>query len=76
MTELNFDCFNKYGYMVIKSAFSKETAELCRLKMWDQIKITHGVDRHDQSTWVPKVLSDKIWTRQDGLPWANVFTEK
>ena len=75
-TPEDIDCFNKYGYVVVKNAFSRVTAELCREKMWDHIKITNGVDRHDQSTWIPKVRSDKIWHRKDGAPWANVFTEK
>ena len=72
----DFDSFNKYGYMVIKNAFSKETAALCRDKMWTHIKGTHGVDRLDQSTWIPKVLSDKMWTEQDGIPWSEVFTTR
>ena len=72
----DFNSFIKYGYFVVKNAFSKETAQLCRDIMWDHIKVTDGVDRYDQSTWPSKVLTDKVWIQGDGVPWENVFTDR
>lgn len=73
---LDFDCFSKYGYTVIKQAFSKETAALCRDKVWEHIRKYHGVCRQDTSTWVPKVSLDKVWMEHEGPPWNSVFTMK
>ena len=73
---LDIETFNNYGYMVIKNAFSKKTAEMCREKVWEYMSNSHGVLRKDQSTWVPKVSLDKVWMESDGEPWQDVFTEK
>lgn len=51
----NTNTFGKYGYMLIKNAFSKETAEQCKEKIWDYMKESDGIDRYDQSTWTFKV---------------------
>ena len=72
----DFDCFSKYGYVVIKQAFSKETAVLCRDIVWEHMSTYHKVNRQDTSTWVPKVSLDKVWMESEGAPWKSVFTSK
>ena len=72
----DIDTFNKYGYLVVKNAFTKMTADLCRDKVWEFMGESHGVYREDQSTWVPKVSLDKVWMESDGTPWEDVFTDK
>jgi hypothetical protein len=72
----DFDCFRKYGYVVIKQAFSKETAALCKDRVWEHMSTYHGVCRQDASTWVPKVSLDKVWMENEGAPWKSVFTLK
>ena len=72
----DIDTFNKFGYLVIKNAFSKKTAALCRDKVWEYIGDSHGVYREDQSSWVPKVSLDKVWMESDGAPWQDVFTDR
>ena len=76
LSPLDLSSFNKYGYVVIKSAFSNETASLCRDEVWELMSKSDGVDRHDQATWVPKVSLDKVWVAEDGAPWENIFTDK
>lgn len=70
------DCFSKYGYAVIKQAFSKETAARCRDKVWEHMNIHNGVSREDASTWLPKVSLDRVWMEDEGAPWKSVFTLK
>ena len=72
----DIDTFNTCGYLVVKNAFSKKTAALCREKVWEHMGESHGVYREDQSSWVPKVSLDRVWMKSDGTPWQDVFTDK
>lgn len=74
--QTNLNTFEKYGYMLVKNAFSKETASLCRDEVWKYLEGIEGVDRNDMSTWPLKSSIDKVWNARDGEPWSNVFTEK
>jgi hypothetical protein len=75
-SSMDFTTFEKYGYMLVKHAFSKKTASLCRNEVWKYLEINEGINRNDMSTWPLKSAIDKIWTANDGEPWNNVFTEK
>lgn len=68
--------FSKYGYMVVKNAFSAETAALCRDIVWEHMAEHHNVVRHDMSTWPHKVSLDQVWMKEDGDAWRGVFTPK
>jgi hypothetical protein len=72
----DFATFEKYGYMVVKNAFSKQTASLCRDEIWKYLEVIDGINRNDMSTWPLKSSIDKVWTATDGEPWNNVFTNK
>ena len=75
MNDLHFR-FERDGYVVIKDAFDKQIAGTCRQVIWDIMKHDLSIDPYDFATWQKKVSLDKIWTKEDGYPWSEIFTAK
>ena len=76
LSSSDLNSFNEYGYMVVKNAFSEETAASCRDIVWEHMTEYHNVIRHDVSTWPHKVSLDQVWMKEDGDAWRGVFTPK
>lgn len=65
--------FLKYGYVCMKQAFSKETANACRNLLWERMK-DEGIQRSDPSTWIKKLPLGEVYGLDSQPPWKDVFT--
>jgi hypothetical protein len=70
------DCsrFCEDGYLYLPNAFSSSTAMECRQLLWDSLEKEQGIRREDPLTWKKKTSLPKIFTKEDGKPWDEVYS--
>ncbi|OQS06220.1 hypothetical protein THRCLA_01738 [Thraustotheca clavata] len=69
------DFFIEHGYVLLKKAFSTETAAACREFLWERLE-KDGLNRHDSLTWPEKHWISESYDKNTGDPWTNVITPR
>ncbi|EQC36907.1 hypothetical protein SDRG_05735 [Saprolegnia diclina VS20] len=67
--------FVEHGYVLLKNAFSCETAAACREFLWERIA-ADGIDRHNSLSWPEKHWISESYNEDTGGPWAGVLTPR
>lgn len=73
---IEIERFKKLGYAILRNAFSKETASACRIILDNCLKEDFGINVIDESTWLLRQGIQRVFKKNDGVPWADVFTPK
>ena len=73
MQSENLSRFENDGYVIIRQAFSRETAFACRKLLCEELAL-EGIDIHNRITWKVKHGLSKTYMSTDGHPWSDVFT--
>jgi hypothetical protein len=61
------------GYLYLPNAFSSTTATECRQMLWESLENDQGILKADPLTWKKKTSLPKIFTKEDGKPWNEVY---
>ncbi|OQR99363.1 hypothetical protein ACHHYP_06947 [Achlya hypogyna] len=67
--------FVEHGYVLLKKAFSPDTAAACREFLWDRIA-KDGIDRQNSLTWPEKHWISESYNDVTGDPWTSVLTPR
>jgi hypothetical protein len=74
LTQQQIEHFISEGYVLLKSAFSREAATKARAFLWDRIG-QDGIKADDPTTWVRRHgIAESYWPSSE--PWDEVITSK
>ena len=68
--------FVNEGYVIVRNAFTAETATACRDVVWGHLQ-NEGIEKSEPDSWKQERIGlAKTFTANDGEPWSQVFTPK